>query len=196
MRLLSLVLLTSAALHAAECHSIPVLQEGQLEVLVSDHTGQRLQDYKATLTSIEAPRTVAPLRSPQQKIPYGKYTLRIELGGFKVHEQPVEISAPHTEVRAELDLGTIGCPEPPSILRGQIQNLPAKQEIWAKAVPLRGPGSVESRVHGSGYFELRGLRHANYILILTTADRILHQQILFSQKSGPNAPITTIQLSP
>jgi hypothetical protein len=196
MRLLSLVLLLSTALPAADCHSIPVLKDGQLELLVSDLTGQQHRDYQATLTSTVAPGAMTPLQSPKQKIPYGKYVLRIEASGFKAHEQTIEISAPQTELRVELELGSLGCGEPPSLIRGQIQNLPAKQEIWAKAVPLRGAGSVESRVHGSGYFELRGLRNTSYILILSTADRILHQQILFSQKPGPNAPITTIQLSP
>jgi hypothetical protein len=196
MRLFPLVLLASAVLGAWECIMVPVRQEGRLEVIVSDFTGLEHKDYKASLTSTVAPGVVTPLRSPKQKFLYGSYVLRIELAGFKRHEQTVDISAPDTEVRAELDLGTIGCPEPPSLIRGQIQNLPAKQEIWAKAVPLRGPGSVESRVHASGYFELRGLRYANYILILTTADRVIHQQILFSQKPGPNAPITNIQLAP
>ncbi len=196
MRLFPLVLLASAVLGAWECVIVPVKQEGRLEVIVSDFTGLEHKDYKASLTSTVAPGVVTPLQSSKQKIPYGKYTLRIELGGFKVHEQTVEISAPQTEVRAELELGSIGCAEPPSILRGQIQNLPAKQEIWAKAMPLVGPGGVEARVHGSGYFELRGLRYANYILILTTADRVIHQQILFAKHSGPNAPITPIQLAP
>lgn len=196
MRVLSLVLLTSAALHAAECHSIPVLQEGQLEILVSDSTGQRHNDYKATLTRTVAPRAVTPLRSPKQKIPYGDYVLRIEVPGFRFHEQTIHISSPETEVRAELEIAYIGCPYPPSIIRGQIQNLPVRQEIWAKAVPLRGPGGTESRVHGAGYFELRGLRHGSYILLLTTDDRVLHQEIVVSQEPGRDSPILPIRLAP
>lgn len=196
MRLLSLVLLMSAALYAAECHSIPALQDGQLEILVSDVTGQQHREFRATLTSTVLPRAVTSLQSPKQKVPYGKYVLRIESVGFKTHEQTIEISAPQTEVRAELELGSLGCGEPPSLIRGQIQNLPVQQEIWAKAVPLRGSGSVESRVHGSGYFELRGLRRASYILLLTTADRVLHQQIVVSREPGRDSPILPIRLTP
>lgn len=195
MRLFSLLLIASALLRASECHSVPELREGRIEVLVSDSTGQRLNAYKATLTGITSPRPVTPLRSHKQKIPYGDYVLRIELAGFKRHEQTIHISAPDNEVRAELEIAYIGCPYPPSIIRGQIQNLPVKQEIWAKAVPLRGPGGTESRVHGAGYFELRGLRHGSYILLLTTADRVLHQQIVVSQEPGRDSPILSVRLS-
>lgn len=177
-----MVFVLSSALHAAECFGDVAYCEGRLDFRVFNLEGSPITESR-TVTS-------------GQSVLYGDYLLRIEAPGFRSATQPIHIDAPETLLRFELEIGTIAGVHRASIIRGQIQKLPANQEIWAKAVPLRGTGSTESRVYGSGYFELRGLRRGSYILLLTSGDRVLHQQIVLSQEPGRDSPIVPILLPP
>ena len=187
-----MVFVLSSALHATECFGDVAYCEGRLDFRVFNLEGSPITEFKATLLTGRSSRTV----TSGQSVLYGDYLLRIEAPGFRSATQPIHVDAPETLLRFELEIGTIAGVHRASILRGQIQKLPANQEIWAKAVPLRGPGSTESRVYGSGYFELRGLRRGSYILLLTSGDRVLHQQIVLSQEPGRDSPIVTILLPP
>lgn len=155
-----MVFVLSSALHAAECFGDVAYCEGRLDFRVFNLEGSPITESR-TVTS-------------GQSVLYGDYLLRIEAPGFRSATQPIHIDAPETLLRFELEIGTIAGVHRASIIRGQIQKLPANQEIWAKAV----------------------LRRGSYILLLTSGDRVLHQQIVLPQEPGRDSPIVPILLPP
>ena len=67
-------------------------------------------------------------------------------------------------MRIELAVGRIGCPDPPAEIGGRVRRNGDAEELWVKAIPVRGVRGSEARVNSGGYFLISGLEHTSYLV--------------------------------
>jgi len=116
-----------------------------------------------------------------ERIPYGKYRIRVQTPGFGTAWQDVTVAQPETVVRVEVRLAPECGPLETSIGGTIRHNVPDR--LWVKAVPIRGAGGVERRVTPTGHFLLSGLPQTDYFLLVLDGDRILHQRVVRGERS-------------
>ena len=67
-------------------------------------------------------------------------------------------------MRIDLAVGHVGCPDPPAEIGGRVRRNGDAEELWVKAIPVRGVRGSEARVNSGGYFLISGLEHTSYLV--------------------------------
>lgn len=158
------------ALAYGDCVNVGKAQFGRLEVIATDATGAILKDPHVELIEIGSKKSL----DVRQPVPYGTYSLRILVPGFKYSRNEVHLFQPTLRVRAELQIDP-ECSEPQSI-HGRVKSAPVGHELWIKLVPAVGNGGTEARVGPYGDFLIAGLDFGNYLLIVMDGNKAIHTE--------------------
>lgn len=159
-----------------ECVDVPETRHSRVEIIATDLTGKPVPVNEVEVFA--ARESVLETQSPNVRLRYGAYRLRVRAQGFRSTWRDIVVDKADMEVRVELALGSIACPLPPTAISGQIQRPDAKGELWVKAIPVRGTGGSEARVNKSGEFVIGGLEHSSYLVVVMQDELILHQQVV------------------
>lgn len=154
------------------CASLIEVQMGDVEVFaVSRALGDAMPNVEI---QVDGDRTVR--RSPL-RLPYGKHRLRIHVQGFAGVDREIDLRQSRLTVRATLEVGMLygTCDDTVGPVGGEISG--GDGELWVRAVPVVGVGSLESPVEG-GYFLLEGLDVADHVLLVLRGHTVLHQQVV------------------
>jgi hypothetical protein len=123
--------------------------------------------------------------------PYGEYLVEVYALGFSHAWRLIRIAQAETIMRVELKVGYLGCPDPLAAIGGHIQRNGHDEELWVKAISVRGTGGGEARVSHFGYFLISGLEHSTYLVLVMEREKVLHQRVL---TAGIHASQLTIDL--
>ncbi|MBK7931147.1 MAG: hypothetical protein IPJ98_27825 [Bryobacterales bacterium] len=189
MRFRGVLLLVSSILLAGECRNVTPLQQGTLEVIAYDSIGNRLPVGDAELFdgSKEEPRYTTRT-GVLQHVDEGHYTLHAHVAGFKSAMSRVYVAPGKTQVRVQMQLGTItGCPTYVT-LRGKVSPISGRKDRWLKITPLHGPGGTDTPIQPDGSFHVEGLDGGQYLLIVTEDGKPRHMQVV--NLGGFNGPDT------
>ena len=109
-------------------------------------------------------------------VPYGANEIRVSESGFVSVWRSVIIAQKHTVVRVVLEVGAEECGGTKGVIGGQIRGMRRGEELWVKAVPVRGQGGDETMVSPSGSFLLAGLATGEYLVLITRGDQVIHSR--------------------
>ena len=179
MRFRGVLLLVSSILLAGECRTVTPLQQGTLEVIGYDSIGSRLPVGDAELFdgSKEEPRYTTRT-GVLQHVDEGHYTLRARAAGFKSAMSRVYVAPGKTQVRMQVQVGTLtGCPTYVT-LRGKVSPIKGRKDRWLKITPLHGPGGTDTPIQPDGFFHVEGLDSGDHLLIVTEDGKPRHMQVV------------------
>ena len=173
--ILSIALAVSSGPLSASCQKLTEKpQLGRVEVLVFDNLGHEVKPSSVSLSGPGLPTWKSP-----DPVPYGEYTLRITADVFHTVERLVRVDQPEQVVRVQLVFaGLEDCGDAYSGLHGTIAGLSPNQELWIKAVPVRGTGGGEARVGRYGNFLIGGLDPGTYVLLVMEGSRVLRSTVV------------------
>ena len=166
-----------ATLLVGECISVPEKRVGNLEVVATDITGQKLSSARIELFPGESRIAAVESSSAKTRVPYGGYRLRVHAPGFASQWQDIRISQPDTVVRVELQIGT-ECGIDTASIGGKIRFDASRGDVWVKVTPLRGTGGGEAHVSRTGAFTVAGLQTGTYVVLVLQGDLVAHHQIV------------------
>lgn len=178
MRFRGVLLLVSSILLAGECRTVTPLQQGTLEVIAYSPIGNRIPEADAELFDSDRKTPRYTTRTGVlQHVDEGHYTLRTHVSGFKYAMSPVYVAPGKTQVRVQMQLGTItGCPTYVT-LRGKVSPITGRKDRWLKITPLHGPGGTDTPIRPDGSFHVEGLDGGQYLLIVTEDGKPRHMQV-------------------
>jgi hypothetical protein len=161
-----------------ECASVTPVETryGSLEVVAYSNIGDVLDRVEIEL--FEAGSQKAVRRSTKgrlERVPFGKYTVRVFSPGFKTHRIDVNVDQPKVTVRTQLAV-SIECADD-STLDGSVSSAQRHPDLWVKVLPMRGPGGFESKVN-SGTFSISGLDAGDYVLMVLDGESVLHHRLV------------------
>ena len=175
------MLLTSLALMfsilSADCVVSTETRLGKLDVVVVDLTGARLEGVEAELHAPDG-HVVTKL----DHVVYGDYELRVWTKGYQEARRDIRIYQPVTAVRVQVELGSIGCPTPPTAIAGRV--LGGTGDMWVQAVPVYGSVGGADRVSRDGSFSISGLAYSEYLVILIRGSKVLQQRVVQTYPQG------------
>jgi hypothetical protein len=191
---LVLALAATLALEGGECVVVET-RWGNLEILPLTQTGEELRPASITLRRRDG-EIVSRLLGTNRfsKVYYGDYRVEVYAQGFGMKTVDVRISGAETVKRVELPVGQIGCPEEARELRGAVRGLDATENIWIKAVPLRGGGEVETRLTKRSEYLLTGLEYSDYLVLVMRGDEILTHKIVKTYGDGKVSRVADFDL--
>ncbi|HVO99346.1 MAG TPA: hypothetical protein VMT15_14845 [Bryobacteraceae bacterium] len=146
---------------------------GRIEVIARDSLGAKLTIARTELVDARTQKAV----DMTKPVPYGSYTLRIVVPGFRTSDRRVNLHQRELVVRAEFVFDMMeSCPEVESI-HGRVKAAPDGRELFVKVVPLLGVGGGgESRVGPYGDFLIDGLESGNYLLLVMDGKKAIHTE--------------------
>ncbi len=113
-------------------------------------------------------------------IPYGDYTLKLTVPGFREYEQILRVYQPLVSVRVTLIVSRI-IDMPIPTAKGSIKPIPRDAaSLWVKLMPITNNNSLmDARVQADGTFQLAGFDHGAYLLaVIRGTDVIYSKQLL------------------
>ena len=158
----------TALLCGTECFHVEELRFGRVEISAFSTLGEKgtEKDYSDAFHGGTA-----------EAVPYGRYLLRLYAPGFgSSTERELRVFQPKLSVRTQFALG-IGCPEL-SEVSGAVRPGPGDRELWAKLVPVYGPGGEDARISHNGFFLISGLDAGDYVLLIMDAGTVLDTENL------------------
>jgi hypothetical protein len=105
--------------------------------------------------------------------PTGRYTARISAPGFHGIERELIFDQHEFSLRTQLDVSQ-ECANYYGGVYGSIRPAPGNRELWVKLVPVNGSGGGETRVSRTGAFQLRGLEHGDYLVLVLAGKSVIH----------------------
>lgn len=145
-----------------------------VRVIVSETFGRPVPGAKVTLTSVVPGEKFTAIGGEAEfdHVPFGMYDLDVRLIGFVARKERVNIHAPKLIFRIGLELGATHSYEP-SELSGSIKSGVDRSDLWVRLVALYSSDLIENVVDSSGHFELVGMPHGKYLLLLLEKDKVL-----------------------
>ncbi|HET8550844.1 MAG TPA: carboxypeptidase-like regulatory domain-containing protein [Bryobacteraceae bacterium] len=178
MRVVGFSLLLAVASWGAECIFVGPVQHGTIKVAAFDITGALMPRVQVEVLELGTNRVLHKGSSEGrvEGVRFGIYRIRISAPGFYSTERDVRLQEPELILRAQLSLGE-ECGRQSSSLSGSISGLRTDRELWVKAIPLRGTGGAEAKVHG-GYFLISGLDAGEYLVVVLNDKSVLHTEVM------------------
>ncbi|MGC4056311.1 MAG: hypothetical protein QM757_46515 [Paludibaculum sp.] len=179
-----------AFIHAAillfgECTFVET-RKSDVEIIATDPLGYRLPVVQVEFYAPESGVLLQKVDSAKARVLYGEYRIRIHAGGAPPAWRLVNIDQETLLIRADFEISSLGCPNPPADIGGRIVGDGSKRELWVKAVPLRGVGGGEARVADTGHFLISGLNRSTYLLLVVDGETVVRQQVVKTFPIGPS----------
>jgi len=110
-------------------------------------------------------------------IPFGQYLLEVQAKGFETHRQHLRVYQSFVTTRVFLRVWP-GHDIELSRVVGYVTPAPGvKQELWVKMLPLLSNESLaETQVQPDGRFQVSGLEHGDYVLVLMKGTQALYMK--------------------
>lgn len=147
-----------------------------VSVVVTDNFGYAVPGAKLTLTSVVPGEkfTGAGSEVKFERVPFGIYDINVELKGFLKRNERIDVSQHTLLLQIGIALGATHSQEQAS-LSGTIKwDAGGKRKnLWVRLMPIYSSELVEDAVDGSGKFELTGMAHGEYLLLLFEGSRPL-----------------------
>lgn len=166
----------SVAALSSECTLVETRQ-GTVEVLPVDFMGRPIRGGSIEWTPLNSNHSIRTANA-RTSLVYGDYRLRVELQGFRTAQQEIRVHQPEMAVRVQLTVGAIGCPSEPAEIGGRVLRHGNNEELWVKAIPIKGAIGSEARVGKRGHFLISGLEESTYVVLLLRGETVLHQQVV------------------
>ena len=155
--------------------AVPVPDSAHVKVIVSEMFGRPVPGAKLTLKSVVPGEQFAATGGEAEfdQVPFGVYDLDVRLPGFVARKERVDIRYPNLVLRIGLELGADH-----SYARSELSvsirpDVKGRKDLWVRLMPLYSSDLIENAVDDSGKFELDGMPHGKYLLILFQKDRVL-----------------------
>jgi hypothetical protein len=153
----------------------PEPDSANVKVVVSETFGRPVPGAKVTLTSVVPGGKFAAVGGEAEfdHVPFGIYDLDVRLPGFVARKERVNIHYPELLFRIGLELGAIHS-DGRSELSGSIKSgVGGRSDLWVRLMALYSSDLIENAVDDAGTFELDGMAHGKYLLIMFEKDKVL-----------------------
>ena len=147
-------LVGSVVLHLVDSYGDSLMPSDVTELTVLSGTGDDVspKQFEGTL----------------QDLPYGEYSVRLSVPGFKYWTGTVRVAKPITLVIVGMQVGGLES-NPTCALSGNLRGFkPAPAPVWIRLIQLYSDDVIEASVDSRGYFNIAGAPCAKYILAVMT----------------------------
>ena len=146
-----------------------------VKVVVRDTMGSPVPGAKVTLLSV-GPKdkfTATGGEATFDQVPFGLYDMEIRLLGFVTRTEQVRIYQPSVFFNVGLELAATHSYERAELSGTVKEDVKGRSDLWVRLVGLYSSDLVENAVDSAGHFELDGMAHGKYLLILIEKDKVL-----------------------
>jgi hypothetical protein len=146
-----------------------------VKVIVFDTLGSPIPGARITLTSVGPKQTFTATggKATLDQVPFGLYDMEIRLLGFVTRAERVRIYQSSVLFNVGLELAANHSYERAELSGAVKDDVKGRSNLWVRLVALYSSDLVENAVDSAGHFELDGMAHGKYLLILLEGNKVL-----------------------
>jgi hypothetical protein len=153
-------------------------QEGdvaRVRVVVRDTFGSPVSPTRITLSAVGPDNQFVASRGDAtfDQVPYGVYDIAVHLAGFITRVERVRIFQPNAAFQLGLELAGNHAYERAELSGAVNAAVKGRPDLWVRLIGFYTSDLVENTVDSRGHFELDGMAHGKYLLILFEKEKVI-----------------------